>query len=75
MFTNPVYQGDSVFIPLDKSLLDKVGINADTELEILIVEHAIVIRPHVVGPQVQNIANAIESTNDRYNAALRRLAE
>jgi len=67
--------GNSLALVLDKPLLDQVGIDAKTPLEVSTDGHVIVISPVRKGPRTAKMKKLVAETHRRYAGVFRRLAE
>ncbi len=67
--------GNSLALILDRSILDLLSIDEDTELEISTDGQALVIAPAHAKKRRKQFDNALADTNARYGKALKRLAE
>jgi antitoxin component of MazEF toxin-antitoxin module len=67
--------GNSLALVLDKPLLDRVGIDARTSLEVSTDGHVIVISPVRSRPRTAKLKRVVEEAHRRYAGAFRRLAE
>ena len=67
--------GNSLALVLDKPLLDRVGINASTPLEVSTDGQVIVISPVRARRRTARLKRVVEDVHRRYSGAFRRLAE
>jgi len=67
--------GNSLALVLDKPLLDRVGIDASTLLEISTDGQVIVISPVRARRRTARLKRVVEEAHQRYSGAFRRLAE
>ena len=67
--------GNSLALVLDKRLLDQVGIDADTPLEVSTDGQIIVISPVRGRRRTAKLKAIVAETHARYGGAFRRLAE
>jgi antitoxin component of MazEF toxin-antitoxin module len=67
--------GNSLALVLDKPLLDRVGIDASTLLEISTDGQVIVISPVRARRRTARLKRVVEEVHRRYSGAFRRLAE
>ncbi|HEV2055140.1 MAG TPA: AbrB/MazE/SpoVT family DNA-binding domain-containing protein [Methylomirabilota bacterium] len=67
--------GNSLALVLDKPLLDRVGIDASTPLEISTDGQVIVISPVRARGRTARLKRVVEEVHRRYSGAFRRLAE
>ena len=67
--------GNSLVLVLDKPLLDRVGIEASTPLEVSTDGQVIVISPVRARRRTARLKRVVEEVHRRYSGAFRRLAE
>ncbi len=67
--------GNSLALVLDKPLLDRVGIDASTPLEVSTDGQVIVISPVRARRRTARLKRVVEEVHRRYGGAFRRLAE
>jgi antitoxin component of MazEF toxin-antitoxin module len=67
--------GNSLALVLDKPLLDRVGIDASTPLEVSTDGQVIVISPVRAHRRTARLKQVVEEAHRRYSGAFRRLAE
>ena len=67
--------GNSLALVLDKPLLDRVGIDASTLLEVSTDGQVIVISPVRGRRRTARLKQVVEEAHRRYSGAFRRLAE
>ncbi len=67
--------GNSLALVLDKPLLDRVGIDASTPLEVSTDGQVIVISPVRARRRTARLKRVVEEMHRRYSGAFRRLAE
>ncbi len=67
--------GNSQALVIDKPLMDALGIDADTPLQVTVSGNSLVVTPVHVGLGAKRVAAAIEELRPRYGDMLRRLAE
>ena len=67
--------GNSLALVLDKRLLDQVGIDADTPLEVSTDGQIIVLSPVRGRPRTAKLKAIVAETHARYGGVFRRLAE
>lgn len=75
MITKLDRHGDELALVIDRTLLDQLKIDEHTSLEVSTVGETLVISPVRDEERRQRFEQALESTNQRYEHALRRLAE
>jgi antitoxin MazE len=67
--------GNSLALVIDRPILDLLNIDESTLLEISTDGRALIILPRVDRQRHERFKKALESTNQRYGNALKRLAE
>jgi antitoxin component of MazEF toxin-antitoxin module len=67
--------GNSLALVLDKRLLDRVGIDAETTLDVSTNGEVIVISPVRARRRTARIKRIVAETHGRYGGVFRRLAE
>jgi antitoxin MazE len=67
--------GNSLALVIDRPILDLLKITEDTDLEITTDGASLVVAPVRDAERRNRFKAALESTNQRYGNALRRLAE
>ena len=67
--------GNSLALVLDKPLLDRVGIDASTPLEVSTDGQVIVISPVRGQRRTARLKQVVQEAHRRYSGAFRRLAE
>ena len=67
--------GNSLALVLDKPLLDRVGIDAGTPLEVSTDGHIIVISPVRDGRRRAKVKRLVAEAHERYGGVFRRLAQ
>lgn len=67
--------GDELALVIDREILDQLQIDENTALEVSRVGKTLVITPFRDEQRRRRFEQALESTNQRYANALRRLAE
>ena len=67
--------GNSLALVLEKPLLDQLGIDATTPLEVSTDGSVILISPVRKGPRATRIKTLVAEAHDRYGGVFRRLAE
>ncbi len=67
--------GNSLALVLDKPLLDQVGIDASTSLEVSTDGQVIVISPVRSRQRTAKLKRVVEEAHRRYGGVFRRLAE
>jgi antitoxin component of MazEF toxin-antitoxin module len=67
--------GNSLALVFDKALLERTGIDADTELEISTDGDVIIVSPRRAVERTNRLKAVLADAHDRYAGAFRRLAE
>jgi antitoxin MazE len=67
--------GNSLALVIDRSILDLLGINEKTSLEVSTDGEALIVSPVRDKKRKQRFEQALMSSNERYGKALKRLAE
>lgn len=67
--------GNSLALVIDRSILDLLGIDEQTSLEVSTDGAALIVMPAQGKRRKKKFEDALESTNKRYGRALKRLAE
>jgi len=67
--------GNSLALVLDKRLLDRVGIDADTPLEVSTNGQVIVVSPVRTRRRTTKLKTIVTEAHRRYSGVFRRLAE
>jgi len=67
--------GNSLALVIDRAILDLLGINESTELELSTDGEAIVVSPVRDRKRQKRFNAALASSNERFGRALKRLAE
>lgn len=67
--------GNSQAVVIDKPILEALGIDADSELQITVSGNALIITPVNVGVGRKRVLEAIDKLRPRYGEMLKRLAE
>ncbi len=67
--------GNSLALVIDRSILDLLGIDEQTALEVSTDGEALIVIPAQDKRRRKKFDDALESTNKRYGKALKRLAE
>lgn len=67
--------GNSLALVIDKALLDELGIDAETELEVSSDGEVIVITPVRDADRSAKLADVVAEAHERYGGVFRRLAE
>ncbi len=67
--------GNSHALVIDKALMEAMGIDADSPLEVTVSGNSLILTPVHVGLGRDRIAKEIEELRPRYGDMLKRLAE
>jgi antitoxin component of MazEF toxin-antitoxin module len=67
--------GNSQALVIEKPLMEALGIDADTPLQITVSGNSLVITPVHVGIGADKVREAIETLRPEYGAMLQRLAK
>jgi antitoxin MazE len=67
--------GDKLALVIDPSVLEQLGIDENTSLEISTDGETLTVAPVRDEQRRQRFEQALKSTNERYGKALKRLAE
>lgn len=67
--------GNSQALVIDKALMEAMGIDASTELQITISGNSLIVTPVHVGVGRETVARSIQKLRPRYGQMLRNLAE
>jgi antitoxin component of MazEF toxin-antitoxin module len=67
--------GNSLALVIDRPILDLLGIDEETQLEISTDGESLVVAPIRDKKRRKKFEDALASTNERYGKALKRLAE
>jgi antitoxin component of MazEF toxin-antitoxin module len=67
--------GNSLALVIDRSILDLLGIDENTSLEISTDGEALVVAPERDAKRKKRFEQALAASNERYSKALKRLAE
>lgn len=67
--------GNSQALVIDKPIMEALGIDADSELQVTVSGNSLIITPANVGIGRQRVLEAIEKLRPRYGEMLKRLAE
>jgi len=67
--------GNSLALVIDRSILDLLGINEKTSLEMSTDGESLIVAPVRDKKRRQKFEQALASSNERYGKALKRLAE
>ena len=67
--------GNSLALVIDRSILELLGIDEQTPLEISTDGQALIVSPAASAKRTKQFTQALASTNERYGKALKRLAE
>lgn len=67
--------GNSHALVIDKALMEAMGIDSDSPLEVTVSGNSLILTPVHVGLGRDRIAKGIEELRPRYSEMLKRLAE
>jgi len=67
--------GNSQALVIDKALMEALGIEGDTPLQVTVSGNSLIVTPVSVGVGKQEITEALEKLRPRYGEMLQRLAE
>ena len=67
--------GNSRALVIDKALMEALGIDEDTDLQISVSGHSLIVTPVDVGIGRQAVAEAIAELRPKYARMLKNLAE
>jgi len=67
--------GNSQALVIDRTLMDALGIEADTPLQLTISANSLIITPVDVGLGRKAVEDAVEKLRPRYGQMLKNLAE
>jgi antitoxin component of MazEF toxin-antitoxin module len=67
--------GNSQALVIDKPIMEALGIDPDSELQVTVSGNSLIITPVNVGVGRQRVLEAIEKLRPRYGEMLKRLAE
>jgi antitoxin MazE len=67
--------GNSLALVIDRAILDLLGIDEQTSLEVSTDGEALIVVPAQDKRRRKRFEDALQSTNERYGKALKRLAE
>ncbi len=67
--------GNSQALVIDKPIMEALGIDNDTELQVTVSGNSLIITPVNVGIGRERVVEAIEKLRPRYGEMLERLAE
>ena len=67
--------GNSQALVIEKPLMDALGIDAETPLQVTVSGNSLVVTPVHVGIGADKVAESIESLRPEYGDMLKRLAE
>lgn len=68
-------QGNGQALPIDKSMMDAMGIDLDTPLEVTLTANTMVVTPVHVGLPIKDVDASLSKMRDRYGKALQELAK
>lgn len=67
--------GNSQALVIDKALMEALGIESDTPLQVTVSGNSLVVTPVHVGVGRERVEAALEKLRPRYGEMLKRLAE
>ena len=67
--------GNSQALVIDKAIMEALGIDSETPLQITISGNSLIVTPANVGLGREEVGRALEKLRPRYGEMLRRLAE
>lgn len=67
--------GNSKALVIDKPIMEALGIDTDTELQVTVSGNSLIITPVNVGVGKDRVIEAIDKLRPRYGEMLKRLAE
>jgi antitoxin component of MazEF toxin-antitoxin module len=67
--------GNSNALVIDKPIMEALGIDTDTELQVTVSGNSLIITPVNVGVGKDRVSEAIDKLRPRYGEMLKRLAE
>ncbi len=67
--------GNSQALVIDKPIMEALGIDIDTQLQVTVSGNSLIITPVNVGVGRERVLEAIEKLRPRYGEMLERLAE
>ena len=67
--------GNSQALVIEKSIIDALGIEPDTQLEVIVSGQSLIITPVNVGVGRRAVAESIKKLRPRYGDMLKKLAE
>lgn len=75
MIKNLQKHGNSQALVIDKPIMEALGIDGDTQLQVTVSGNSLVITPVNVGIGRERVLEAIEKLRPRYGEMLERLAK
>ena len=67
--------GNSKALVIDKPIMEALGIDTDSELQVTVSGNSLIITPVNVGIGTKRVTEAIDRLRPRYGEMLKRLAE
>jgi len=67
--------GNSQALVIDKPLMEALGIESDTPLQVTVSGNSLIVTPANVGVGPEEVSRALEKLRPRYGEMLQRLAE
>lgn len=68
-------RGNSHALVIDKTLMQQLGINPDTELQITVRQGSLVVTPVHVGLGRERVSEVLDGVFERYDETFRELAK
>ena len=68
-------QGNGQALPVDKSMMEAMGIDLDTPLEVTVTANTMVVTPVHVGVSKTDLDRSLKKMRERYGSTLRELAK
>lgn len=66
--------GNSQALVIEKALMDAIGVQAESQLQVVISGNSLIVTPVHVGVGRERVSEAIDKLRPRYGAMLERLA-
>jgi antitoxin component of MazEF toxin-antitoxin module len=68
-------QGNGQALPIDKGMMDEMGISLDTPLEVTLTGNTMVVTPVHVGLSKEDVDASLKKMRRRYGKTLKNLAK
>ena len=68
-------QGNGQVLPVDKTIVDAMGIDLDTPLQLTVTGNTLVVQPVNIGVSKDALKVSAEKMRDRYGETLKNLAK